>query len=119
MDESEEQRAEGLGFKVGGSYRWREAALRMGPLWDWMTHPFTLTPPGIASAPAAFSSAAVGPSHAAAEAISPSFASQGGCVRDASSDVRLCSKLGELQCCHFYHSTWQLFADRLIGFRWL
>jgi hypothetical protein len=35
-----------------------------------MTHPFTLTPPGIASAPAAFSSAAVGPSHDAAEAIS-------------------------------------------------
>ena len=41
----------------------------MGPLWDWMTHPFTRTPPGIASAPADLSSAAVGPSHAAAEAI--------------------------------------------------
>jgi hypothetical protein len=41
----------------------------MGPLWDWMTHPFTRTPPGIASAPAAFSSPAAGPSHAAAAAI--------------------------------------------------
>ena len=41
----------------------------MGPLWDWMTHPFTRTPPGIAAAPADLSSAAVGPSHAAAEAI--------------------------------------------------
>jgi hypothetical protein len=62
--------AERLGFKVGsGSYRLTEAELRMGPLWDWMTHPFTRTPPGIASAPAAFNSPGVGPSHAAAAAI--------------------------------------------------
>lgn len=52
-----------------GSYSWSEAELRMGPLWDRMTHPFTRTPPGIASAPAAFSSAAVGPSHASAALV--------------------------------------------------
>lgn len=64
----------------GGSYRWTEAALRMGPLWDWMTHPFTCTPPGITFAPAALSSAAVGPSHAAAEAICSVWFATRGCV---------------------------------------
>lgn len=115
-DESKGRGAEGLGFYGGGgSYRCREAALRIGPLWDWMTHPFTRTPPGITSAPAVFSSAAVGPSHAAAEAIGVvCFA--GRLDRSKLTEIRSCSAV---QCCPVvlllqHLALWLLFVDRSI-----